>query len=51
VPETVNVFGRSPGEGGAAITLQVAGTISVGRTFEKRALFIERLLVNLTLDF
>src|SRR5215472_4487920 len=50
VPETVNVLGRSPGEGGAAVTLQVAGTVSVGPTCEKGALFIECLLVNLALD-
>jgi len=28
----------------------MAGTIRVGRTFDKGALFIERLLVNLALD-
>jgi hypothetical protein len=50
MPETMNVLGRSPGEGGAAITLQAAGAVSVGPTLEKIALFSERLLVNLALD-
>src|SRR5215472_189986 len=50
VPETVNVLGRSPGEGGAAIALQVTGAISFKPAFEQGALFIECLLVNLALD-
>src|SRR5215831_18450904 len=50
VPETVNVLGRSPREGGAAIILQVAGAVGVGATLEKGSLFIECLLVNLALD-
>src|SRR5215472_2987596 len=50
VPETVDVLGRSPGEGGAAIALQVTGTVSVGPTFEKEALFVKCLLVDFALD-
>jgi len=50
VPKTVNVLGRSSGEGGAAITLQVPGSIRVGPVCEQKSLFVKRLLVNLALD-